>query len=517
MSQEAITLAMVWFLDFRSLYKTSEVLTTDFHCWFELHAHLQSALAKKGLAMYARSFQLATVLTGLAWFLPGAAWAQDKPKPPSRPNLVFILVDDWRWNCLGCMGDSVVQTPNIDKLAGRGMLFRNCFVTTSICAVSRASILTGQWQRRHKIDNFATGLNGQAWAESYPALLRAAGYRTGLIGKFGVGSAAEVKAKADSFDFWRGLPGQAGKFFIDKNDPTRTHQTAIFGNQALEFLRGCKPGQAFCLSISFNAVHARDGQEREYEPDPRDEKLYADANIPIPKLATKEAFDRLPDFVKTSEGRKRWQPRFSNPELFQRTLKDYYRLATGVDREVGRIMALLEQLKLAENTVIFFTSDNGYFLGDRGLADKWFMYDESIRVPCIIFDPRTPSRPGRSHAMVLNVDFAPTMLDLAGIPTPKKMQGRSLVPILQGKTPSDWRTEFFYEHHTGAKIIPQSEGVRTERWAYIRWIAATPVVEELYDLQTDPQEERNLVGVATVGRTLTEMREKWKRWSKDLE
>src|SRR5690349_7746961 len=190
-------------------------------------------------------------LTGLMW--PQRVHAQ--AKPAQQPNIVFILVDDWRWNTLGCMGDPIVKTPHIDKLAAGGVRFKNAFVTTSICAISRASILTGQWQRRHGIDNFAKGLNGEKWAQTYAALLRAAGYRTGFIGKFGVGSAAEIKAKAESFDYWRGLPGQAGKLFIEPDDPKRIHKTAQFGNEALEFLKGCKSDQPFCLSISFNAVH----------------------------------------------------------------------------------------------------------------------------------------------------------------------------------------------------------------------------------------------------------------------
>ncbi len=464
---------------------------------------------------------LRLTLAVLVWlaFAPQGVRAEKSETPAKKPNFVFILVDDWRWNVLGCMGDPVVQTPHIDRLAARGVLFRNAFVTTSICAVSRASILTGQWQRRHGIDDFAKGLNGDKWAQTYAALLRAAGYRTGFIGKFGVGSAAEVKAKANAFDFWRGLPGQAGKVFIDKDDPKRTHKTAVFGDQALEFLQGCRPDTPFCLSISFNAVHARDGEPREYEPDPRDEKLYADIKMPVPKLATAEAFARLPEFVQKSEARRRWQRRFATPQMFQDTLRDYYRLATGVDREVGRIVKALDDLKLADNTVIIFFGDNGYFLGDRGLADKWFMYEESIRVPCIVCDPRLPAerRGSKQDSLVLNVDLAPTIVDMTGLPIPKGMQGRSLVPLLrQAKAPADWRTEFFYEHHTNPKIIPPSEGVRTERWAYIRWIKAEPVVEELYDLANDPLEERNLVRDPAQARVLAELRDKWQTWARTL-
>ncbi len=441
-------------------------------------------------------------------------WAAPKAAPP---NVVFLLVDDLRWNALGFMGDKIVQTPNLDRLAGRSVVFDNCFVTTSICSVSRASILTGQWMRRHGIVDFATGLNGSAWDNTYPAQLRKAGFRTGFIGKYGVGSVKETDAKAAAFDYWKGLPGQAGEF-IEKNDPTRTHKTARFGNEALEFLGGCTKEKPFCLSISFNAVHARDGKPREFEPDPRDEELYRDVTIPVPKLATEEAFLRLPESVQKSEGRTRWRWRFDTEEKTQRILRDYYRLITGVDREVGRILAELDQRGLADNTVIFFTGDNGFAFGDRGMADKWFMYEEDIRVPCFVFDPRSPkSAQGRRlPTMILNVDFAPTMLELAGVPVPAVMQGRSLVPLLRGETPKDWRTEFFYEHHSVAARIPKSEGVRTERWKYLRWIAESPVKEELYDLQADPLEEHNLLTDAKHATMLTELREKWERYGREL-
>jgi arylsulfatase A-like enzyme len=334
-----------------------------------------------------------------------------------------------------------------------------------------------------------------------------------------VGSAAETSAKATAFDYWRGLPAQAGRFFIDPKDPTRTHKTAQFGNEALEFLGGCTAEKPFSLSISFNAVHARDGEKREFEPDPRDEELYRDVTIPLPKLATDEAFRRLPESVQKSEGRRRWNWRFDTPEKAQQILRDYYRLITGVDREVGRIVAELQTRGIADNTVILFASDNGFALGDRGMADKWFMYEEDIRVPAFIYDPRAPQnlRGRRSSAMVLNVDFAPTMLALAGVSVPTVMQGKSLVPLLTQKdAPKGWRTEFFYEHHSVADRIPMSEGVRTERWKYIRWIAEKPVKEELYDLEADPLEEHNLINDPKQREILGSLRQKWADYSTAL-
>ena len=435
-----------------------------------------------------------------------------------RPNVLFLLVDDWRWDAVGCMGNKIVKTPHIDGLAKDGVLFKNAFVTTSICSVSRASILTGQWERRHGIVDFATGLTPEQWTETYPGLMRKAGYRTGFVGKYGVGNPQVTAAKAADFDYWKGQPGQGTKFFIEPNDPTRKHATARYGDQALEFIEGVKVGQPFCLSVSFSAVHARDGQPREYEPDPRDEELYKDVEIPMSPLATEEAFAKVPEFVKTSEGRRRWEWRFSEPAKAQGILKDYYRLITGVDRELGRIREALQAKGLAENTVIIITGDNGYALGDRGMADKWFMWEEDIRVACVVFDPRLAKeqRGKQVEAITLNVDLAPTMLEMAGIAMPQKVQGRSLVSILKGEKPTDWRTEFFYEHHSVPKKIPQVEGVRTERWKYIRWIASEPLVEELYDLEKDPLEQTNLVAAKEHQVKLDELRGKWKNYEEKL-
>jgi len=435
-----------------------------------------------------------------------------------RPNIVFILTDDQRWNALGCMGDPNVQTPNIDRLAHEGVLFQNHFVTTSICCVSRASILSGQYQRRHGIGDFAKPFTPEQWAQTYPALLRRNGYYTGFIGKFGVGAPKAIETMADKFDFWRGITGQGGKYFIEPGDTNRVHQTARYGGQALEFLETCPTNQPFCLSISFTAPHARDHMPREFTPDDRDETLYADKSIAKPELATDEYFEKLPKSVQTSIARERWHWRFDTPEKFQSNTKDYYRLISGIDREVGRILAELKARGLADNTVIIFTSDNGYSLGDRGLAGKWFMYEESFRDPLIIFDPREPAqkRSRTEDAMTLNIDFAPTMLALAGVTPPAGMQGRSLLPVVAGKVPADWRKEFFYEHDFSPPQIPPSEGVRTERWAYIRWVNEKPPIEELFDLQADPLEGHNLAADPEHASTLTKLRTRADAYAKDL-
>lgn len=428
---------------------------------------------------------------------------------PARPNLLFLLTDDQRWDTLGTAGNAVIHTPHLDRLARDGTRFANAFVTTSICAVSRASIFSGQYAQRHGIDNFARTFMPAQWAETYPARLRAAGWRTGFIGKFGVGDAAAVAAMAKEFDYWRGRPGQGG-LFVEPDDPTRTHATARFGDEALEFLRTAPPGRPWCLSISFTAPHARDGQPREFFPtDPRDDHLFVTNPPPAPPLATDEAFRRLHPAVQRSEARTRWERRFATPERAQETRTDYARLIAGVDREVGRLRAALEDLGMATNTVIVFTSDNGFYLGDRGLADKWFMHEESIRVPLLVADLRRPGRGRVCDELALNLDFAPTLLDYAGLSPSPGMQGRSLRPLVEGRRVRDWREEFFYEHHFNyGGRIPRSEGVRTARWSWWRWLDEAPPAEELYDLRRDPGQQHNLAADPRHRRTLEKLRGK---------
>ena len=240
--------------------------------------------------------------------------------------------------------------------------------------------------------------------------------------------------------------------------------------------------------------------------------------IPLPETDNSIYFSKLPKTVQSSIGHERWLWRFDTPEHYESSVKNYYRLISGIDREVGRILAELEKRGLASNTVVIFTSDNGYFLGDRELSDKFYMYEESLRDPLIIFDPREPvaNRGRNENAMTLNIDFAPTMLSLAGIAPPAGMQGRSLVPFIESQKPTDWRTEFFYEHHTFPNLISPSEGVRTERFAYIRWLNEKPLLEELFDVQADKLEAHNLAGDSKYAETLGQLRAQWESYSKNL-
>jgi arylsulfatase A-like enzyme len=444
------------------------------------------------------------VATGAAAALPAVA-------PP--PNLLFLLADDQRWDTLGCMGNRIIRTPHVDRLAAAGVTFTNHFVTTSICMTSRASIFTGQYARTHTINDFSQPFSTEQYARIYPVLLRQAGYRTGFIGKWGVGN----QMPRERFDFFAGFPGQ-GKYFQERDGRT-VHLTGIMRDQGLEFLSGCSREQPFCLSISFKAPHVQDEDPRQFLYEPEYEQLYQDTRIPAPETADPRYFEALPEAVRKSEGRRRWDIRFSNPELYQRSVKGYYRLITGIDAVVGRLVAELKSRGLDRNTVIVYTGDNGFYLGEHGLAGKWLMHEESLRVPLVVYDPRLPAaaRGKRRSEMTLNIDLAPTLLRLAGVPVPPVMQGRDLLPLVRGERTS-WRGEWFYEHmFTARGRIPPSEGIRTSRWKYGRYLDIEPRFEELYDLERDPRETRNLAREESSRPRLEKMRARREAWLRHFE
>ena len=421
-----------------------------------------------------------------------------------RPNLLFLLTDDQRADLLSCAGHPILRTPNIDRLATSGVRFQNNFCATAICCTSRATILSGLHERTHKISNFRTPLSAEAIKISYPHLLRQAGFKTGFVGKYGVGGDAAPK---ELFDTTFGNPGLE-----------RVGQSREIGNQAIQFLNGVTVTDNFCLSVSFRAPHARDADPKQYLYDPEEANLYRDLQVPVPLKADPKYFDRMPDYVRNSESRERWKKRFTSPEHYQESVKSYFRLIIGVDQTIGTILTTLAQRGLADNTVIVFSSDNGYFLGEMGLADKWYAYEESIRTPLIIYDPRLPQRQrGTTRSqMTLNTDIAPTLLSLAGLPVPEATQGRDLTPLLRGDNPR-WRKDWFYSHYFPGNpptvVIPRSEGIRSEQWKYIRWIDSQPLREEVYNLRRDPSELSNLDNASQQAK----LRNRWQKWRDALE
>ena len=443
----------------------------------------------------------------------GPVFAGDTPVA-ARPNIVFVLTDDQRFDALGCMGNRLIHTPAIDRLAADGTLFTNMFCTTSICATSRTSFITGEYERRHHIDNFRTPLTKQQLRDTFPVRLRRRGYRTGFVGKWGLGG----PLPKTSWDYFTGFSGQGRYFPKGQSGKPGKHVTAKLRAQALQFLDGCSAEQPFLLQLYTKAAHCQDGDPWPFQPDPKYNALFANVTIPKPATATEKDFQALPDFLRNSEARKRWFVRFANDKMYQKSVKDYYRLIAGLDETVGAIVAKLREKNLTKNTVIIFTSDNGFYLGEHGLAGKWFMHEESIRLPLVIYDPRLPSRlRGRKvKELVLNIDIAPTIFDLAGVRIPKSVQGKSLEPLIQGKKVA-WRHDFLYEHRFTHPRIPKTEGVRTERWTYTRYTSITPVYEELFDLRNDPGERHNLAGDKRYQKTLRQLRARWKELSRQAE
>ena len=436
------------------------------------------------------------------------AWAGEQ----SRPNILFMLTDDQRFDDLGCMGNKIIQTPNLDKLAADGVIFENAFVTTAICCSSRASILTGQHMRRHRIYDFATPLSSEAMDNTYPVLLRKAGYRTGFLGKMAIGTPSEelrhLALPADKFDFWFGFPQSIN--FRQVVDGEERFLTTLVAEKAVEFLRTNPADKPFCLSISFKAPH---GPWNFFDPDAPDP--YENVEIPPPASYTKEAYQAQPEFLRESlNGSGPWP---KNPrEKFLNNARTCYRLITGMDTAVGQIMAAVDELGLDDKTIVIFTSDHSSLRGTHGLFGKWIMYEESIRAPLIVRDPRLPAelRGTRRGQMVLNIDFAPSMLAMGGAAIPPRMQGRDFGPLLRNE-PIEWRSEWFHEHTYNTRPprrpIAKSEGVRTERWKYIRYIEYDPPYEQLFDLKNDPGEEHNLAEAAAHKEALGEMRTRWER------
>jgi arylsulfatase A-like enzyme len=422
----------------------------------------------------------------------------------SQPNLLFLLTDNQRADLLGCAGNSILQTPTLDQMARRGVRFTNAFATTPICAASRASFLTGLYERRHGFTFKTRPLQPVFSDTSYPALLKAAGYRTGFIGKFGVATEgiepamADADALADMFDHFDNFEHWTSDGYeIPQPGGGSRHLTDITGDKAIDFIaahRERAPTQPFCLSVSFNAPHAQDGDPRHYVWPAQENSLYVDAVMPEPVNADPAFFASLPAFIRESESRRRWHTRYDTATAYQRHLRGLYRMISGIDRNAGRILEALQRSSLLDNTVVIFASDHGMYYGERGLSDCWQLNEEPLRIPLIVSDLRQHAAGRESAQLALNIDVAPTLLELAGVATPGLMQGRSLVPLLHADDPG-WRTEFFCEHLFDRADIPKSEGVRTDRWKYIRYFEQHPVYEELYDLATDPHESRNLASV----------------------
>lgn len=439
-----------------------------------------------------------------------------------KPNILFFLIDDQRDDVISCAGHPIVKTPTVDKLAENGIRFTNAFVTTSICAASRASILTGLYESKHDYTFGKASLKKEFISSSYPYLLKKAGYSTGFVGKLGVDLEEQDSLLSEMFDFIR-LSPKSTPGFEKMADGSLRHSAEVKGDQAVEYIIGQSADKPFCLSVSFNAVHAVDGNKTPgnagHYPYPKAvASMYEDIEIPKPKLSDPAIYENHPDFLKNSLNRERYFWRWDTEEKYQTNLRAYFRMISGYDNVMKRVIATLKEKGLDKNTIIIYSADNGYYMGNRGFAGKWSHYEESLRVPMIIYDPRMPkSKTGKtSDRMALNIDIPATILELAGISIPDLYQGKSLVPVLEDENTSPWRDRFFCEHRMENGKIPKYVGVRGERYVYANYYEQNPPYEFLHDLDIDPDQLVNLADHPSCQEVLREMRRECERLEDEL-
>lgn len=463
-----------------------------------------------------------------------------------RPNILYIMSDDHAAHAISAYGSRVNQTPNIDRLAKEGVRFDHCYATNSICTPSRATILTGKYSHANGVPRFNRLDPAQPTAAKY---LQAAGYYTGIFGKWHLGG------EPVGFDRWSVFPDQGLYFDPVVVEPAgrRTiagYATDIVTDLALDFLKNRPKDKPFFLMCHHKAPH------RPWEPDAKHKAMFANKKIPEPATLWDDYAGRADALRKCRQrvandltrrdlklvpptdligSRNKWlnvRPTEVEVEVdgqrqtltgnaltqwkYQRYLQDYLACVQAVDDNVGRLLDWLDQNGLADNTVVIYTSDQGFFLGDHGLYDKRFMYEESIKMPLLVRWPGVAKAGSVEEAQAINVDFAPTFLDIAGRPTPSDMQGRSLVPLVEGHRPADWRTSWYYRYYDepGAHNTWVHYGVRTEThkliyfWKRDQW--------EMYDLARDPDELHNLYADPAQSETVAKLKAELYRLKKDV-
>ena len=430
-----------------------------------------------------------------------------------RPNILYIMSDDHAAHAISAYGSRINQTPQLDRIAQEGMRFDHCFCTNSICTPSRATILTGLYSHENGVRTLADHLDHNLL--TFPQLLRAAGYQTAIVGKWHLGHGRRWDPAG--FDYWSVLPDQ-GEYFdppmyeMGQRRVFPGYATDIITDLSLDWLGRRDPERPFFLMCHHKAPH------RPWRPDAKHAQLYEDVELPLPptfaddyatRPAAAAAHMRIARDL-TAEDLKQPVPAGlssaeQNEWKYQRYIKDYLRCVASIDDNVGRLLEYLDAEGLRENTVVVYTSDQGFFLGDHGWYDKRFMYEESLKMPLLVRYPREVAPGSVSAAMALNVDFAPTFLDLAGVGIPETFQGTSLRPLLGGTTPPDWQTTMYYRywmHLDEPHRVWAHYGVRSERYKLIYYYGEalgaagahdrpTPKTWELFDLQEDPYELHN--------------------------
>ena len=408
-----------------------------------------------------------------------------------RPNIIFILSDDHRWDFMSCAGHPYVRTPNLDRLAREGLHFTNAFVTTSLCSPSRASFLTGQYAHTHGVRNNLT-----PWRDenvTFLELLKQEGYDTAFIGKWHMPGRLPKLRGVDQFVTFTVQEGQ-GRYWscpliVDgvERPSRKPYITEELTDYALAFIEKQR-NRPFCLYLAHKAVH------HEFSPPPDLANLYRDVKLNLPGGAV--------PWLTWTRGHI-WAGTMGTLEGL---VKDYSRVVVAMDREIGRVLAKLDELGIADDTLVVYAGDNGYFWGEHRLVDKRWAYEESIRVPFLARFPRMVPDPGRkAPQMVLNIDLAPTLLEVAGVPMPKSMEGQSFVPVLRsGRAPGRkaWLYEYFKDFPYN---VPEIRAVRTERHAYMEYGGRR--APELYDVTEDPHQTRDLMNTPEGKRLLPVLKE----------
>ena len=432
----------------------------------------------------------------------------------TRPNILFIMSDDHASHAMSCYGSRVNQTPNLDRIADGGMRFDNCFCTNSICTPSRATILTGTYNHVNQVTTLATPMDNRLL--TFPKLLRESGYQTAIFGKWHLSIGPDHCPTG--FDEWAVLPGQGlyhNPDFIFKGPDggarrtVKGYVTDIITDMSLDWLKDRDKERPFCLLCHHKAPH------RAWEPDEKHAHLYLNEHIPEPETlyddyanrasAAEAATMRVGVHMDTQDLKCEIPPGLSERELrqwaYQRYIKDYLRVVASIDDNVDRLLDYLDEEGLTNDTLVIYTSDQGFFLGDHGWYDKRFMYEESLRMPFILHYPKEVKAGTVNEDIVLNVDFAPLFLDLAGIPIPESFQGHSFCMLLRGETSPDWRQAMYYRYwmHKAHHNVYAHYGLRTKRYKLIYYYSdalgqAGAIDEthepewELFDLEKDPYE-----------------------------
>ena len=432
-----------------------------------------------------------------------------------RPNILLILTDDHAAHAVSAYGSRINTTPQIDRIAAGGATLSNAFCTNAICTPSRASMLTGTYNHVNKVTTLATPWDARQ--DSFVSALHDVGYQTAVVGKWHLGHGGVSDPRG--FDYWEVLPGQ-GEYhdpeFLGPDGPhvRLGYATDIITDLALSWLDAQDRGRPFCLLLHHKAPH------RPWEPDDKHLRMYADSDIPLPSTfhdtyagraeAARAAHMRVGRDMSKEDLKGDAPPGLDERQYaewaYQRYIKDYLRCVASVDDNVGRVLDYLDAEGLANDTVVIYTSDQGFFLGDHGWYDKRFMYEESLRMPLLVRYPREIPAGSTPDAMVLNVDFSQTLLDYADVPEYAGMQGRSARAVLAGQTPPDWRTSMYYRywmHDDSIHHVRAHYGVRTHTHKLIYYYgtgcgqpgsseATFPPEWELFDLERDPQELHNV-------------------------